>query len=614
MGTGKSVRGVRRAATPLIAIVAVLTAAVWAAPTRGAAASPESTWVENTLAKMTLAEKIGQMFVVNCFGLSVRDPGSQAIAANQNAYQLDNFAQVVAKYHLGGIFYFGSNYQNPTQLVGLSNGIQQVATSQRVPVPALISTDQEGGTVQVIGSPAALFPGNMGQGAIGDAGLGGQAAQVMGQELRAMGVNTDLAPVVDVNTNPLNQADGARSFSDRTDVVQSFTTQQVLGFQQNPATGVAATAKHFPGLGSVTVNTDVAPGTSDRTMAQLQATDLPPFTKAIQAGTRQVMTNFATYPKIDPSGLPAALSATFVRDLLRNQLGFNGVVITDALQAGAVTALNKTPAEVAVMAVKAGNDQLLELAEGSPADLDAAYNGVLKAVRSGDIPESRIDNSVRRILHEKWWLGLVQNPFQDPNQVNNIVGTPSHLALAQQTSQLSMTLLKNAGGLLPLGTSPTKKIFVTGWQVTGLPSVDTVAQAIHAKGPQATSFSTGFAPDQATINQAVANSKGNSVIVVLVYNVWQPQFNSPQENLVTALVKTGKPVVVIAQGTPYDVVYLPGIAGFLNAWNYHSTSLITAAETLFGDVNPPGKLPVTITKPPPSTEVVYQFGFGLRYH
>src|SRR5206468_3830957 len=163
-------------------------------------------------------------------------------------------------------------------------------------------------------------------------------------------------------------------------------------------------------------------------------------------------------------GLPAALSSTFVRDLLRTKLGFNGVVITDALQAGAVTALNKTPAEIAVMAVKAGNDQLLELAEGGPADLDAAYNGVLKAVRS----------------------------------------------------------------------------------------VDTVAQAIHADGPQASSFPTGFAPDQATINQAVANSKGNSVIVVLVYNVWQPQFNSPQENLVAALVNTGKPVVVIAQGTPYD--------------------------------------------------------------
>ncbi|MBV9409996.1 MAG: glycoside hydrolase family 3 C-terminal domain-containing protein, partial [Acidimicrobiia bacterium] len=577
MGGLGSLRVVRRPVAWALAIAVVLAATVWGTTAHGVTAPTEGQWVDSTLSKMTLAEKVGQLFVVNAFGFSVRDPSSQAIAANQNAYKLNNFAEVVAKYHLGGIFYFGSNYQNPAQLVGLSNGIQQVEMSQRVPVPALITTDQEGGTVQVIGSPAALFPGNMGLGATGDPALAGQTAAVMGQEMRAMGVDSGLGPVVDVNTNPLNQADGARSFSDRTNVVQSFTTQQVLGLQQNPTTGVAAAAKHFPGLGSVTNNTDVQPGTSDRTMAQLQAIDLPAFAAAIQAGTKSIMTNFATYPNFDSSGLPAALSPTIVRGLLRNQLNFNGVVITDALQAGAITALNKTPAEIAVLAIKAGNDQLLELAEGPPADLDAAYNGVLKAVRSGDIPESRIDNSVRRILHEKWWLGLVQSPFQDPNQVPNIVGTPQHLALAQQASQKSMTLLKNQNGLLPLAARPNKKVFVTGWQVTGLPSVDTVTQAIAAKGPQTTEFPTGFAPNQTTINQAVAKSAGNDVIVALVYNVWQPQFNSPQENLVKALVGTGKPVVVIAQGTPYDAVYLPGIAAFLNAWNYHSTSLITAA-------------------------------------
>jgi beta-N-acetylhexosaminidase len=141
-----------------------------------------------------------------------------------------------------------------------------------------------------------------------------------------------------------------------------------------------------------------------------------------------------------------------------------------------------------------------------------------------------------------------------------------------------------------------------------------VAQRIDSKGPQANAFPTGYAPDQNTINQAVANSQGNDVIVVLVYNVWQgAQLLSPQENLVDALVHTGKPVIVIAQGTPYDVAYLPGVAAFLNAWNYHTTSLITAADTLFGDVNPTGKLSVTITEPPPSTKVLYPFGSGLRY-
>ncbi|HEV3353075.1 MAG TPA: glycoside hydrolase family 3 protein [Acidimicrobiales bacterium] len=609
-----------RVSARLTAIVLMVATAFWAAPAQGASsanASPENRWVQSTLAKMSVEEKVGQLFVANCFGVAVRDEDPAAVANTRSAYGVDTCEQVIEKYHLGGVFYFGSNYQNPLQLVGFSNGIQHVSTSQRVPVPGFISTDQEGGTVQVLGSPAALFPGNMGQGAIGDTGTAGDVANVLAQEMRAMGVDAGFAPVVDVNTNPLNQSDGARSFSDRSSVVQGYVGPQVRGFQRNKTAGVAATAKHFPGLGSVTTNTDVGPGASDRTLAQLQSIDLPPFKAAIKAGVKQVMTNFATYPNIDPSNLPAALSPMFVTDMLRNQLKFRGVIVTDDLGAGAVQALNKTPAQIALMALNAGNDQLLRLAQGSPAtsQLDAMYNGVVQAVQSGQLAQSRVDDSVRRILHMKWWLGLVKNPYQDPTQVGRIVGSEAHLELAEQTSQDSMTLLSNANNLLPLDPKKTKNVFVTGWQINGaLPSVDTVAQQIDAKGPQANAFPTGYAPTQAQIDQAVAKSQGNDVIVVLVYNVWQgAQLLSPQEQLVESLVHTGKPVIVIAQGTPYDAAYLPGVAAFLNAWNYHTTSLLTAADTLFGDVNPRGKLSVTITEPPPSTRVLYPFGFGLSY-
>ena len=187
----------RRRPARLVAVALAVAVAFWGAPAQGASsASAEDRWVNSTLAKMTLQEKVGQLFVVNCYGISVRDPDPPAVAANQNAYKLDNFEQVISKYKVGGIFYFGSNYQNPLQLVGLSNGIQHVETNQRVPVPALISTDQEGGTVQAVGSPAALFPGNMGQGASGDAGAAGDAASVMGQELRAMGMSPVLTALM----------------------------------------------------------------------------------------------------------------------------------------------------------------------------------------------------------------------------------------------------------------------------------------------------------------------------------------------------------------------------------------------------------------------------------
>ncbi len=618
MDTVAPVRTTQRTPVRIVALACVVAAAFWAVPASAASSgTPESRWVNSTLGKMTLQEKVGQLFVANCFGVAVRDGDPTAVANTRSAYGVDTCEEVIDKYHLGAVFYFGSNYQNPLQLVGFSNGIQHVSTSQRVPVPAFISTDQEGGTVQVIGAPAALFPGNMGQGAIGDTSTAGDVAHVMGQEMRAMGVDAGFAPVVDVNTNPLNQSDGARSFSDRSVVVQSYVGPQVKGFQQNRKSGVVATAKHFPGLGSVTTNTDVAPGASDRTLAQLQSIDLPPFKAAIKAGVKQVMTNFATYPNIDSLGLPAALSPMFVTNMLRNQLHFRGVVVTDDLGAGAVQALNKTPAQIALMALNAGNDQLLRLAQGAPptSQLDAMYNGVVQAVENGQVPQSRIDDSVRRILHMKWWLGLVKSPYQDPSEVGRIVGIESHLELAEQTSQDSMTLLSNVNNLLPLDPKKTKNVFVTGWQINGaLPSVDTVAQQIDAKGPQANAFPTGYAPDQNTISQAVTKSQGNDVIVVLVYNVWQgAELLSPQEQLVDSLVRTGKPVIVIAQGTPYDAAYLPGVAAFLNAWNYHTTSLLTAADTLFGGVNPAGKLSVTITEPPPSTKVLYPFGFGLSY-
>jgi beta-N-acetylhexosaminidase len=205
--------------------------------------------------------------------------------------------------------------------------------------------------------------------------------------------------------------------------------------------------------------------------------------------------------------------------------------------------------------------------------------------------------------------------YPDPTQVGRIVGIESHLELAEQASQDSMTLLSNANSLLPLSTKKTKNVFApAGGSTVPFSRSTPWRNASTRRGPRPTPSPPATPPDQNTINQAVAKSQGNDVIVVLVYNVWQgAQLLSPQENLVDALVHTGKPVIVIAQGTPYDAAYLPGVAAFLNAWNYHTTSLITAADTLFGDVDPQGKLSVTITEPPPSTKVLYPFGSGLSY-
>lgn len=603
---------------PVRLCLVLLSAAALVAPlplparAAGAVPGPEDAWVNSTLSAMSLPEKVGQLFVINAAGHSAEDPDPAAVQANQAAFGVSNFKQLIDKYHLGGIIYFGSNVQSPAQVLGLSNGIQEAALAQPHPVPMLVSTDQEGGLVVRVGAPATVFPGNMALGATRDVSLSYQNAQVMGEELRAVGVNTDLAPVVDVNTNPLNTADGARAFGDQTNLVSNLGSAQVLGFQ-NRGTGVAATAKHFPGLGSGG-DTDAGPVVSNRTLAQLRQIDLPPFYAAKGSGTQQVMTSHLTLPNVDPSGLPASLSPIIVTGLLRSQVSFDGVVITDSLAAGAITALGLSPAQVAVKAIVAGNDQLLEqMPSSGVADLDAAYNGVIAAVQGGQITTARLDQSVTRVLREKWRLGLVANPFADPARLSSVVGTPPHLALAQKTAERSITLLKNSGNVLPLAAGSTKKVLVAGLTLgASLPSVDTLAAGISARGVPTTKFATGFHPTQSQIDQAVALARQNDIVIASTYNVWGGDPDD-QAKLVEALVATGKPVVVIAQNGPYDAAYLPGVSGFIAAYSYQAVSLNASVRVLFGEVNPTGRLPVTVTQPPPSTAVLYPFGFGLSY-
>ena len=292
-------------------------AAVKKQPTRPNTASR---WVDRTLAHMTVREKVGQLFVINGYGESVEDPNPQMVALNKQYYGVSTIKQLILKYHPGGIIYFNwtNNLLNPPQIVALSNGIQRLTT-----IPMLISTDQEQGEVLRIGPPATVLPGNMALGATQQPGLARQAALITGQELRAMGINVDDAPVVDVNVNPLNEADGIRSFGDRPPIVSAFAADAVTGYQTKQSTaGVAATAKHFPGLGDTTINSDNGKSISEQTLAQIRATNFPPFKAAMKAGVGLVMAGHIVFPNVKPPRGISSLSQFFVGKLLRQELGY----------------------------------------------------------------------------------------------------------------------------------------------------------------------------------------------------------------------------------------------------------------------------------------------------
>jgi beta-N-acetylhexosaminidase len=583
-----------------------------------ASTAAESRWIQSTLAHMTLAEEVGQLFVINGYGQSVNDTNPAMVKLNREYYGVSTIAQLIAKFHPGGIIYFSwtNNLQDPAQIVSLSNGIQRLALREPTRVPMLISTDQEQGEVLRIGPPATVFPGNMALGATGDLGLARKAAQITGIELRALGINVDNAPVVDVNVNPLNQADGVRAYGDRPTVVSQFAAAQVLGYQAGlSSSGVAATAKHFPGLGDVALNSDTGAAVSPQTLAQVKQTSLPSFRAAIASGVGQVMVGHIVFPRITGRKLPSSLSSLFVNGLLRGTLGYNGPVVTDTLDASALSAYR--PAQIALMALRAGDDQLLEIAQDQsvggqdtpPANLLAGYNAVLGAVRTHAISKQRLDQSVVRILALKWQLGLVANPLSNPSAWKRVVGTPAHEAVAHTASNRSVVLVRNSAGVLPLAAHTGKKVLITGF---GQVTTATIGKDIAAQGLTPQVLATGSAPSGAMISSAVAAARQSDLVVVSTFNAWTPG-DSGQLDLVRSLLATGKPVVVAAVGTPYDIAYLPGAATFITSLDYQPVSLHALVRAIFGQVKPSGKLPVTITRPGRPNAVLFPFGYGLSY-
>ncbi len=597
----------------LLALAAVSIAGLSAAaPVAAKKKLTESRWVQQTLARMSLREKVGQLFVINGYGQSISDPDPQMVALNQQYYGVSTIGQLIRKYRPGGIIYFNwtNNLENPNQIVALSNGIQRIALADRPRLPFLISTDQEQGEVLRIGPPATVFPGNMALGATRDLGLAREAARITGVELRAMGINVDDAPVVDVNVNPLNEADGIRSYGDQPGFVSGFAAAQVKGYQDDQrTTGVAATSKHFPGLGATTINSDNGKSISDQTLDQVRQTNFPPFEAAMKAGLDMVMAGHIVFPNIQPPRGISSLSPFFVGRLLRRELGYRGVVITDALNAGALGGL--TPEQVALGAIHAGDDLLLEIGQTGvdtgKADLVVAYPALLRAVQTGKIGERRLDESVARILRLKWRLGLVAHPITPPSGVQRVVGTPEHLATADEASNRSITLLKNSAGLLPLAADTGETVLVTGF---GLTTTATLGADIADRGLTPQVLDSGFAPSPDQIAAAVSAAEESDLVVVSTFNAW----SSPgQLQLVNELLQTGKPVVIAAVGTPYDIAYFPAASTFITGYDYQPVSLHALVRAMFGELKPTGRLPVTITEPPPSTTVLYPFGYGIGY-
>ncbi|MDR6978666.1 beta-N-acetylhexosaminidase [Streptomyces sp. 3330] len=560
------------------------------------------------LARMTLEEKVGQVFVSRVYGHSATAPDQADVDANLAELGVRTAAELLARYRLGGIVYFGwaHNVRDPRQIADLSDGIQRASLRQPRGLPVLISTDQEHGAVCRVGRPATLFPGAMAIGAGGSRGDARTLGRLAGRELRAMGVRQDYSPVADVNVNPANPVIGVRSFGADPAAVAALVAAEAEGYR---AAGVAATAKHFPGHGDTAVDSHTGFPVITHSREEWETLDAAPFRAAIAAGVDSLMTAHILVPSLDASGDPATLSRPIVTGILRERLGFDGVVVTDALDmAGVRTKYGDD--RVPVLALKAGVDQLL-----NPPDLDVAWHAVLKAVREGELTEERLDASVLRILRLKSRLGLFDDPYTGPGEAERTVGAPEHLAAADRMAERTTTLLVNEGPLLPLSPRTHPRLLVVGADpasptgTTG-PPTGVLAAALTGLGFTATALATGTAPSAETIAAAVTAAGGADAVVVATCNVTAAD---AQRTLVAQLAATGRPVVAVAVRNPYDVAHLPAVRAFLAAYSWTDVELRAAARVIAGTVGPRGRLPVPVRRADDPARVLYPIGHGLTY-
>ncbi|MEV1069238.1 glycoside hydrolase family 3 protein [Streptomyces sp. NPDC050263] len=588
--------------------VLAATAGVTAALAVGGTAHADDRRLRVLLSRMTPEDKVGQVFVSRVHGHSATAPDQADVDANLAQFGVRTPAELLARYRLGGIIYFtwAHNTRDPQQIADLSNGLQRAALGQPRGLPVLISTDQEHGAVCRVGRPATLFPGAMAIGAGGSSADARTLGRLAGRELRAMGIRQNYSPVADVNVDPANPVIGVRSFGADPQSVAELVAAEVEGYR---AAGVAATAKHFPGHGDTAVDSHYGFPVITHTREVWETLDAVPFRAAIAADVDSLMTAHILVPSLDDSGDPATLSHPIVTGILRERLGYDGVVVTDALDmAGVRTKYGDD--RVPVLALKAGVDQLL-----NPPDLDVAWNAVLRAVQDGELTEERLDESVLRILRLKARLGLFEEPYVSRDEVGRTVGTPAHLATADQLASRTTTLLVNEGPVLPLSPRTHHRLLVVGADpasptgTTG-PPTGVLAAALTELGFRATALSTGTAPSAEAITQAVTAAGAADAVVVTTCNVTAA---GSQRTLVERLSATGRPVVAVAIRNPYDVARLPSVKAFLAAYCWTDVELRAAARVIAGTADPHGRLPAPVKRADDPAQVLYPIGHGLSY-
>ena len=544
-------------------------------------------WVEATLAEMTLEEKVSQLFSSYAYAYFK--------SADSPAYR--RLVDLVERFGVGGVIFFQGE---PTEQAVLANDLQS-----RARWPLLVSQDMEWGAGMRI-ERATTLPRTMAFGAARDAELAYAAGYLTAQEARAVGVHQIFAPVADVNNNPQNPIINVRAYGERPALVAEMVGAFVRGAQ---AGGVIATAKHFPGHGDTATDSHLGLPVLPHNRPRLDSLELVPFRAAIESGVMSIMTGHLAFPEVEPDAdVPASLSKRVTTGLLREELGFGGLVVTDALNMSGV-AKGFGTGEAAVRALEAGADMLL-----FSNDEYAARAAILRALRDGRLDESRIDASVRRVLQAKAWAGLDQKRQVELVDVRRRVSSPLHAAFGETVARASLTLLRNENDLLPLLGGEGRRILSVALSDGESPSTgDTFHDHLRRAAPTSNRITTrlldrrSHATDYARVLREAARY---DVVLVPTYvrvRSWSGRIrlSAEHQRFLDGLVAEGTPVVLISFGNPYLALGLDQPAAYVAAYGAADVSQEAAAEALFGQAPFAGRLPISIPG-------LYAYGDGLQ--
>jgi beta-N-acetylhexosaminidase len=552
------------------------------------AAAPEPdlrSWAQRTLDEMTLREKVGQMLMPWVIG----DYAPEGSASH------DRIVGYVEDEVIGGVI---MSVGSPTEVASKINDLQRHAK-----VPLLVAADLETGagfrmrgavfmpgTIELGG--ATDFPSLMAVGATWESGLAYEMGRVTALEARAVGIHVPFAPVLDVNSNPENPIINVRSFGEAPGRVSTMGASFVRGVQDH---GAISTGKHFPGHGDTGTDSHLELPVIEASRQRMDSVELRPFQAAIHAGMGAVMTAHITVPAINGgNGDAATLSPAVLTDLLRGEMAFKGLVFTDAMDMAAISGRLGT-GESAVRAVEAGADVIL-----MPLSVEAALEGILDAVCEGRVPESRIDDSVLRLLETKEALGLHEERTVDLSRVPQVVGIPEHTEVADEIAEKSITLLRNGNDLLPLlGTRSARVLSVTYRR----PSDVLAGRYFNRRLRQTYPRLTTVAIDENTVSQlseeVIDRARRSSLVVVGTYVTVRSGSGSvaiPEEvsDFVKELDAVGVPHIVVSFGNPYLISEFPDVQSYLLAWSGSEASQRAAARALFGEFDIGGRTPTRI--------------------